>query len=309
MQSKNSALLINLQMSFELLFEEEELYLSTADMSNSSVTKCISPSLITSHIKPATTINSSNSNNLTPRRLKKQERGAKWKLSTMKPQARIILANSDIVSETSSSSNQIPNYSSTSITNSVNVSNSNENILNSSHHTLLSSTDSTIDILSVSNVAPVKYQPVSNDTPVPLHLQEGEYIGDLSVKGIRHGRGKMIYTIESHLGDIYEGTWKFDKFYGNGKYIYSYGSTYEGQYVNGVKHGRGTYTFSGGAVYSGEFQNDDFNGIGTYTNPHSGSMYSGGFKDDLYHGRGKLIKKDGSVLEGIFEKDEFVNAI
>jgi len=321
MQSKNSAfLLTQLRPAFNLLFEEQKLSLSTADMCNPSVsTETITSSLHSNPIKSDMSISSSaptkiSEKKLTPRRLKKQERGAKWKLSKLstdpiKPQPQTILANSDIVSEISSSPNQISNHSSTSNNNSANVCKSNKNILNSSDHTLLSSTDSTINAKSVSNVTTVKNQSVSNDTPVPLHLQEGQYTGDLSVKGIRHGRGKMIYTIESQLGDIYEGTWKFDKFYGNGKYTFSDGTTYEGKYVNGVGHGRGTFTYSDGTVYSGELQNDDFNGIGTLTDATDGSVYSGEFKDDLYHGRGKLIKKDGSVLEGIFEKNKFVNAI
>ena len=117
MQSKNSAsLLIQLQTSFNLLFEEQKLYLSTADMSNSSVTN-ISPSFVTSpHFNPAISINSSNSNNLTSRKLKKQQRGAIWKLKKlstdpMKLQPQTVLANPDLVSESSSSSNQIFNHS------------------------------------------------------------------------------------------------------------------------------------------------------------------------------------------------------
>ena len=284
MQSKNSAsLLIQLQTSFNLLFEEQKLYLSTADMSNSSVTN-ISPSFVTSpHFDPAISINSSNSNNLTPRKLKKQQRGAIWKLKKlstdpMKLQPQTVLANPDLVSESSSSSNQIFNHSSKSNINSHLVSKPTENSFQSSPPNLHSTTESTVDVPpipssavntpSVSNVASatstVKIQSVSNVTHVPLHIQEGEYTGDLTVKGIRHGRGKMKYTVEPYLDHSYEGTWKFDKFYGNGKYTWSDGHSYEGKWFNGLMHGRGTFTFLDGSVYSGDFQNDDFNGIGTH---------------------------------------------
>ena len=144
---------------------------------------------------------------------------------------------------------------------------------------------------------------------IPAHKREGEYIGDLTVKGIRHGRGDMVYTCPEFNGNTYSGSWKFDKFNGFGKHTWADGDIYEGKWQNGLMHGKGgTYTFSNGSVYSGEFQNGDFNGIGTFTCT-DGAVYSGGFKDGLYHGLGKLIKKDGSVLDGFFEKDKFIKAI
>jgi hypothetical protein len=268
MQSKNSAsLLTQLQMSFNLLFKEQKLYLSASVMSNSSVTECIfSPSDTSHNTKPAETINSLSQKSLTPRKLKKQERGAKWKLNklsgnSIKPQTQAQTAptNSDLVSKISSKSN----------TDSDIVYKQNKNSLQSSHSKLLSTTKSTVEVpsmsssvaisipttsddnfdskqtvnslqdllkentQSVSNVAPVistvKIQSVSNVTPIPLHRQEGEYTGDLTVKGIRHGRGNMKYTVEPYLDHLYEGTWKFDKFYGNGKYTCSNGSIIEGK--------------------------------------------------------------------------------
>ena len=165
---------------------------------------------------------------------------------------------------------------------------------------------------SVSNVAPVistvKIQSVSNVTPIPLHKQEGEYTGDLTVKGIRHGRGNMKYTVEPYLDDLYEGTWKFDKFYGNGKYTCSRGSIIERKWINGSMNGQGTYTSSNGSFYSGEFRNDAFNGIGILTRTN-GFVYSGGFKDGFSHGRGTLIQKDGSIFDGIFENDKFLRNV
>jgi hypothetical protein len=143
---------------------------------------------------------------------------------------------------------------------------------------------------------------------IPVHKREGDYIGDITMKGIRHGRGDMVYTCPKFKGDTYSGSWKFDKFHGPGKYVGSSGGMYEGKWISGAMHGRGTYTFPDGSVYSGEFQNDDFNGIGTLTDV-DGSVYSGGFKDDLFHGRGKLINKDGSISDGIFEKYYFIKGI
>ena len=246
--------------------------------------------------------------------------------------------NLDLVSKKSSISNN----------NSDIVSNQNKNSLQSFHPKLLSTTKSTVEVpsmsssvaisipttsddnfdskqtvnslqdllkentQSVSNVAPVtstvNIQSISNVTPIPLHKQEGEYTGDLTVKGIRHGRGNMKYTVEPYLDDLYEGTWKFDKFYGNGKYTFSNGSIIKRKWINGSMHGQGTYTSYNGSVYSGEFRNDVFNGIGILTITN-GPVYSGGFKDGLYHGRGTLIQKDGSVIDGIFESDKFLRTV
>jgi hypothetical protein len=151
MQSKNSAsLLAHLQMSFNLLSKEQKMYLSASDMSDSSVTECISPlpSDTPHNIKPAETINSLSQKSLTPRILKKQERGAKWKLNklsgnSIKPQTQAQTAptNSDLVSKISSKSN----------TDSDIVYKQNKNSSQSSHSKLLSTTKSTVEVPSMSS--------------------------------------------------------------------------------------------------------------------------------------------------------------
>jgi len=133
MQSNNSALLINLQMSFNLLFEEESLYFSTSDKSTSSVTECIFPPSL--NIKLANTINPSvpdstssipsvadpdytslTSPHLSARQQKKRDRAQAWKKNQLekssttsvksipivpvKPQ-RKIFSNSSLLSFTS----------------------------------------------------------------------------------------------------------------------------------------------------------------------------------------------------------------
>ena len=147
MQSKHSAsLLIQLQTSFNLLFEEQMVYLSASDMFNSPVTECISPSSVASYnIKPADKIYSSDQKFLTPRKKKKQERGAKWKLTklsenSIKPQPQIAPTNSDCVSKKSSISNPISDL----------VSKSNINSFQSSHSNSLSNTKSTVDVPPIS---------------------------------------------------------------------------------------------------------------------------------------------------------------
>ena len=102
MQSKNSALLLQIQTSFNLLFKEQMIHLSASDMLNSSVSEFIFPSSKNSTQPQIPTINSNlvseNSSNqkfLTPRQSKKQERGAQWKFK------KLSKANSDF-----------PNYSS-----------------------------------------------------------------------------------------------------------------------------------------------------------------------------------------------------
>ena len=82
---KDSALLTEFQTSFNLLFEEQKLYLS-ADTSSSSVIQStsFSSSLNLSQVVKPAMYNSSVFKNksetfLTPRKIKKQERGKAWK--------------------------------------------------------------------------------------------------------------------------------------------------------------------------------------------------------------------------------------
>jgi len=45
------------------------------------------------------------------------------------------------------------------------------------------------------------------------------------------------------------GTWKEDKFSGDGIYVYEKGEKYQGKFLDGKKHGKGSYYYSSGAVF------------------------------------------------------------
>eukprot|EP00953_Heterococcus_sp_UTEX-ZZ885_P015078 8495-Heterococcus_DN1.PRE.7 len=57
----------------------------------------------------------------------------------------------------------------------------------------------------------------------------------------------MVVNINNYVGGKLHG-----KRYGDGKAIYSDGSTYDGEWLNGKRHWEGTYTYSSGGVYNGE---------------------------------------------------------
>ena len=300
---KDSALLTELQTSFNLIYQEYNLCFQTGS-SNSSV-----PDL-TSSLSPLTVPSSTSIQppHLSTRKLKKRARAQAWKKIQVEKSSITSVISLPIVPD-----NPQRNCSCSSSILPIKSRRPPGSTTPAQHHV------STTFVESI-------HIPF-----IPVHKREGEYIGDITVKGIRHGRGNMVYTCPDSNGNTYSGSWKFDKFNGFGKHTWAHGTIYEGKWQNGLMHGkgvktfpdgtvysgelkndlyhgRGTYTFSDGSVYSGQFQNDYFNGVGTLTST-DGSVYSGEFKDDLFHGLGKLIEKDGSVLEGFFEKSKFLKAI
>ena len=68
---------------------------------------------------------------------------------------------------------------------------------------------------------------------------------------------------------MYDGTWKFDKFEGQGTYVYKIGERYVGMWKDGKKHGQGTYYWRNGASYEGQWKDDLRNGEGTYRRKHA----------------------------------------
>lgn len=45
------------------------------------------------------------------------------------------------------------------------------------------------------------------------------------------------------------GSWKEDKFNGDGLYLYAHGEKYQGKFVDGKKTGRGAYYYKSGAKF------------------------------------------------------------
>ena len=57
------------------------------------------------------------------------------------------------------------------------------------------------------------------------------------------------------FGEIYVGSWKFDKKHGSGKEIWpKENSEYEGEYINGDRKGKGTFIRNGKLEYQGEWR-------------------------------------------------------
>eukprot|EP00953_Heterococcus_sp_UTEX-ZZ885_P015085 8496-Heterococcus_DN1.PRE.6 len=81
----------------------------------------------------------------------------------------------------------------------------------------------------------------------------------------------MVVNIINYVGGKLHG-----KRYGDGKAIYSDGSTYDGEWLHGKRHWEGTYTYNTGGVYNGEW--------------HNGRR----------HGQGRLVRSNGDIFEGIF---------
>lgn len=103
---------------------------------------------------------------------------------------------------------------------------------------------------------------------------------------------------------IYEGSLKFNKPDGKGKFTFNDNSVYEGTFENGKPNGKGIYKFSDGSQYSGCFANGLINGNGTFKWPN-GINYSGNFINGYFNGKGTIKNNKGSIYIGDFNKGYF----
>lgn len=174
-----------------------------------------------------------------------------------------------------------------------------------------------------------------------IHYENGDvYVGELN-NGKRHGTG----ILEERSGDkyegcwlndqksgtgtytskaqdkIYDGDWREDMRWGNGREItqtyqysgsfyknhfsgpgilvYKDGTVYDGDWKDGKRSGDGHWQNSSGDSYRGEFYNDNMHGKGQY-NYSNGDIYCGSFIEGRREGPGELITQSGEKYAGDF---------
>ena len=126
----------------------------------------------------------------------------------------------------------------------------------------------------------------------------------------------------------YEGQWKNDYRYGNGKETNNKGEVFEAFWYDGDTADNVFYTYNGvtkrgkiekgkfveaaknikketysNGYYEGELANGKRNGYGTYY-WNSGSRYEGNWVNDVRKGFGRFFWKDGGRYEGEWENDK-----
>ena len=127
----------------------------------------------------------------------------------------------------------------------------------------------------------------------------GEYEGQLSDDGKRHGVGRVIFS----SGTVYEGEWQDDKYHGFGKYISSKW-LYEGEWQSDLRHGAGIFWTSPDdrEVYEGEWQDGKMHGAGKLWSDAYGRIDEGQWREGVRQGSGKMIWSNGAVYEGEWSK-------
>ena len=101
-----------------------------------------------------------------------------------------------------------------------------------------------------------------------------------------------------YCGDFVEGN-----FEGCGILYYDYNDKtyYEGEFKNNKRYGNGKYYLKNILKYEGEFKDDEYDGEGTIYY-QDGSDYKGGFSKGKKNGEGIIYDKNNSILdEGEFE--------
>lgn len=136
----------------------------------------------------------------------------------------------------------------------------------------------------------------------------------------------VIGTFYWANGEVFEGQYKNNEFYGWGTFTWKDGSSYHGLWTNGLRDIFGTHTYQD-FVYTGEWRNDGFDGDGCieYNNGNvltgefsmnrfddpngflhftNGDEYKGEFQNFLFHGKGIFTYNDGRKYVGEWSEGE-----
>jgi len=108
--------------------------------------------------------------------------------------------------------------------------------------------------------------------------------------------------------NVYEGEFRAGLKAGMGKLQMANGDMYTGEFSLGLYHGKGQIICKNGEIYSGDFAGGKMNGYG-YSQLASGDVYEGEFSEGKYNGKGLLKRKDGPSFMGVFEEGELLDNI
>ena len=85
----------------------------------------------------------------------------------------------------------------------------------------------------------------------------------------------------------YTGSYKDDKFHGNGSYSFGDGTNYTGEFKNGLPNGKGTYVYSDGSKYKSDFK--DGKGSGEK------GIYIPTFKEEIFYKSIEKLQKNFDI--------------
>ena len=94
---------------------------------------------------------------------------------------------------------------------------------------------------------------------------------------------------------IYNGNYKDNKPFGEGKLIYDGIGIFKGKFNGDFHKGKGEILYDDGSFYKGKWENFKKQNYGVFTFPNS-DRYEGEFQDDLFEGKGKLYLNDKVLI-------------
>lgn len=106
-------------------------------------------------------------------------------------------------------------------------------------------------------------------------------------------------------GVVYQGKFRNNMLFGEGRISYPNGMCYEGFFKDGKLNGLGRIILSDKTICEGVFIDDLLNGKGRIIFP-DGEIQEGLFENDCLCGLGKITLPNGTTLAGLFEGDTFI---
>lgn len=126
------------------------------------------------------------------------------------------------------------------------------------------------------------------------YLNGDKYNGNVK-NGLKHGKGIFLFDNGRRR---YEGSFKNDKFNGQGTCYYANDTQYKGGWVDGLKHGYGEENFENGDYYKGNWKEDKPSGEGILYFDNARRRYEGSFANGKFHGHGMCYYANGTKYNG-----------
>jgi len=131
------------------------------------------------------------------------------------------------------------------------------------------------------------------------------YTGSRDDKGKPHGQGKYVWTD----GSSYEGDLTHGELHGNGTFRWPNGNSYCGNFDKGQRNGKGIFVWKEGDAFEGDFVQNKISGFGTYWYSN-GDKYLGQWSAGRQEGQGCMyIASTRSFFDGNWKNGEIVHGI
>ena len=119
----------------------------------------------------------------------------------------------------------------------------------------------------------------------------------------RHGQGIFTWTSGVLTGDVYEGSYQFNRKHGPGIYYFDDGDVFRGNFEGDIMMGdfEVEMTFPNNDKYTGTWSDGNMNGQGALVCAN-GDKYEGAWEANGLCGEGSVVHANGETFQGTWKE-------